>query len=219
MSHQISVSVLTEYSGGRIEKAAELINNSSAQRFHIDLMDGVFVPNKTPLFDELRSFRSLMKKPMDVHLMMENADQYLETCKELNADFVEVHYEACTHLHRTLSTIKSLGMRAGVVLNPHTPVHLLEDIIYACDIVLLMSVNPGFGGQKFIEHTYKKIAKLKQLIADAGSNTIIEIDGGVNTLNTPLLVKAGASQLVVGNAIFASENPATTIDLLTAEVH
>lgn len=216
MSHQISVSVLTEYSGGRIEKAVELVNTSSAQRFHIDLMDGVFVPNKTPLFNELREFRGLMKKPMDVHLMMQNPDQYLDICKELDCDIVEVHYETCTHLHRTLTTIKAMGMRSGVVLNPHTPVHLLEDVIHECDLVLLMSVNPGFGGQKFIEHTYTKIDKLKKLIRDSHAQTIIEIDGGVNTQNTPTLVAAGVSQLVVGNAIFASANPTATIDMLTA---
>ncbi|MBI9068428.1 MAG: ribulose-phosphate 3-epimerase [Salinivirgaceae bacterium] len=189
----------------------EMINNSEADWFHIDIMDGMFVPNISFGFPVLKAIQKHAKKPLDVHLMIEKPDRYLEDFKNAGAEILTVHYEACPHLHRTLQAIKALGMKAGVSLNPHTPVNVLDDIISDIDLVLIMSVNPGFGGQKFIEHTYEKVRKLKQLITSNKAKTIIEIDGGVTVENASKLVEAGANVLVAGSTVFNSENPVQAI--------
>jgi ribulose-phosphate 3-epimerase len=177
-------------------------------------MDGMFVPNISFGFPVLKHIRRLAKKPLDVHLMIVDPDRYLDRFKKYGAEILSVHYETCPHLHRTVGRIKELGMKAGVVLNPHSPVHLLEDIIPDLDLVLLMSVNPGYGGQKFIENTYRKISGLKNLILKRSSKALIEIDGGVTLENAPRLADAGANILVAGNAIFSSDDPQRTISLL-----
>ncbi len=194
----------------------EMINNSKADWFHIDIMDGVFVPNISIGFPVLKAIQKYAKKPLDVHLMIVDPDRYLSTFKDAGATILTVHYEACTHLHRTISAIKALGMKAGVALNPHTPVHLLEDIITELDLVCLMSVNPGFGGQKFILNTYSKITSLRNMIASKNAHTQIEIDGGVDHDNLSLLIKAGADVFVAGNTVFASADPTRTISELKA---
>jgi len=191
-----------------------MVNKSAADWFHIDIMDGLFVPNISFGFPVMKSIRQLAKKPMDVHLMIVDPDRYLERFKEFGADILTVHFEACRHLHRTIGRIKELDMKAGVVLNPHTPVHLLKDIIFDLDLVLLMSVNPGYGGQKFIENTYRKILELKNLIGKQAAKTLIEIDGGVTLENAPRLMEAGADVLVAGNTVFSSDDPMKTIALL-----
>lgn len=192
---------------GNLAKDIEMVNNSQAEWFHLDVMDGVFVPNISygmPIIDKINS---LTDKVLDVHLMIVDPDRYISDFKKVGADILTVHYEACTHLHRTIQAIKAEGMKAGVALNPHTPVSVLEDIIQDLDLVLIMSVNPGFGGQKFIENTYNKVSKLKQMITEAGAEVIIEIDGGVGVQNASKLIEAGADALVAGSAVFNAENP------------
>ena len=199
---------------GNLQRDIEMINGSQADWFHVDVMDGRFVPNISFGFPVMKAIQEHAKKFVDVHLMIVEPDKYVEEFINYGADLVSVYYEACTHLHRTINLIQDKGAKAGVVLNPSTPVWVLEDIITEVDLVLLMSVNPGFGGQKFIENTYKKIRETKELILENNSTALIEIDGGVNTENAPKLFEAGADVLVAGNAVFASENPERTIELL-----
>jgi len=213
MAHLISPSLLSA-NFCNLEKDIEMLNNSQADWLHVDVMDGVFVPNISFGQPVIKHIKKIAKKPLDVHLMIVEPDKFFEDYKNCGADIITVHYEACTHLHRSLSKIRQLGMKAGVVLNPHTPVCMLEDIIEMCDLVLLMSVNPGFGGQSFIENTYSKIKTLKQLIEKKNPNCLIEVDGGVNTANYKKLIEAGADVLVAGNAVFAAENPTETIKQL-----
>ena len=189
----------------------EMVNNSEADLFHIDVMDGVFVPNISFGFPVINAINKLAKKPLDVHLMIVDPDRYLDEFKKAGANYLTVHYEACNHLHRTIQAIKDKGMKAGVSLNPHTPVSLLENIIGELDLVLLMSVNPGFGGQKFIPETILKIYKLKELILQTGSNAIIEVDGGVDNTNALSLKQAGADILVAGSYVFKSDDPVKAI--------
>ena len=199
---------------GNLQRDIEMINGSQADWFHVDVMDGRFVPNISFGFPVMKAIQEHAKKFVDVHLMIVEPEKYVEEFINYGADLVSVHYEACTHLHRTINLIQDKGAKAGVVLNPSTPVWVLEDIITEVDLVLLMSVNPGFGGQKFIENTYKKIRETKELILENNSTALIEIDGGVNTENAQKLFEAGADVLVAGNAVFASENPERTIELL-----
>lgn len=213
MAHLISPSLLSA-NFCNLEKDIEMLNNSQADWLHVDVMDGVFVPNISFGQPVIKHIKKIAKKPLDVHLMIVEPDKFFEDYKNCGADIITVHYEACTHLHRSLSKIRQLGMKAGVVLNPHTPICVLEDIIEMCDLVLLMSVNPGFGGQSFIENTYSKIKTLKQLIEKKNPNCLIEVDGGVNTANYKKLIEAGADVLVAGNAVFAAENPTETIKQL-----
>ena len=194
-----------------IQRDVEMINASSADWFHIDVMDGVFVPNISFGFPVISAMKKHAKKPMDVHIMIENPDAYIQDFKAAGADILTVHYEACRHLHRTIQAIKASGMKAGVALNPHTPVSLLSDVIADLDLVLIMSVNPGFGGQKFIDHAVEKVKQTKELIASTGSKAIIEVDGGVNLETGKRLVDAGANALVAGSFVFNAENPTQTI--------
>ncbi len=194
-----------------LQRDIEMINNSEADWFHIDIMDGVFVPNISFGMPVLEAISKHAKKTIDVHLMIIDPDRYIRTFAQLGANILTVHYEACTHLHRTLQVIKAEGMKAGVAINPHTNVALLEDLIKDIDLVCVMSVNPGFGGQSFIENTYSKIEKLKDLIIRNNSSTLIEIDGGVTDNNAKKLVQYGADVLVAGNFVFKSENPQKTI--------
>jgi ribulose-phosphate 3-epimerase len=210
MAHLISPSLLSA-NFCNLENDIKMLNDSQADWLHVDVMDGVFVPNISFGQPVIKHIKKIAQKPLDVHLMIVEPDKFFEDYKNCGADIITVHYEACTHLHRSLSKIRQLGMKAGVVLNPHTPICVLEDIIDMCDLVLLMSVNPGFGGQSFIENTYNKIKTLKQLIERKNPNCLIEIDGGVNTSNYKKLIEAGVDVLVAGNAVFASENPIETI--------
>lgn len=199
---------------GNLERDIKMLNQSQADWLHVDIMDGRFVPNISFGFPVMKTIQQHTQKFVDVHLMIVEPEKYVEEFIDYGADLVSVHYEACTHLHRTINLIQSKGAKAGVVLNPATPVLLLEDIISEVDLVLLMSVNPGFGGQKFIENTYKKIAETKDLILSNNSTALIEVDGGVNLDNANKLFHAGADVLVAGNAVFSTENPAKTIELL-----
>ncbi|MCX7743504.1 MAG: ribulose-phosphate 3-epimerase [Flavobacteriales bacterium] len=199
---------------GNLHRDCMMLNESEADWFHIDIMDGLFVPNLSFGFPVLKSIQQIATKPLDVHLMIVDPDRYLENFKEHGAWQISVHIEACIHLHRTIQKIKSLGLKAGVAVNPHTSITLLEDIIGDIDLVIIMSVNPGFGGQKFIERTYEKTARLKDLIVKNNASCLIEIDGGVNIQNAPLLLKAGADALVAGNFVFTSSNPLETIAAL-----
>ena len=197
-----------------LQRDCEMLNESQADWFHIDIMDGVFVPNISFGMPVLKAIAEHAKKPLDVHLMIVDPDRYIETFAALNATVLTVHYEACTHLHRSLQRIKASGMKAGVALNPHTPIALLNDCIQDIDVVCLMSVNPGFGGQSFIDQTYAKVKVLKKLIEERNADTKIEIDGGVTDQNASALVDAGADILVAGSFVFKSENPIATIEAL-----
>jgi len=192
----------------------ELVNNSQADWFHLDIMDGMFVPNISFGFPVIERIKTLATKPLDVHLMIVDPDRYLERFRDAGADWLTVHYEACTHLNRTLSRIKELGMKAGVSVNPHTSVELLVDILEYADLVLIMSVNPGFGGQKFIPNSIGRIQRLRKLIDSNGLKTLIEVDGGVGPNNAKQLYDAGANVLVAGNAIFKADNPLKAIEMI-----
>jgi ribulose-phosphate 3-epimerase len=213
MSHLIAPSVLAS-DFGNLQRDCEMINNSQADWFHIDIMDGVFVPNISFGMPVLKAIAKHAKKTVDVHLMIVDPDRYIKEFADLGSDILTVHYEACNHLHRTLQAIKAEGMQAGVALNPHTPINLLSEVIQDIDLVCLMSVNPGFGGQSFIENTYSKVRELKALIKAKRASTLIEIDGGVNKDNAPLLVQAGADVLVAGSFVFKSSDPIDTIEKL-----
>lgn len=197
-----------------LEADIKLINKSMADWFHIDIMDGVFVPNISFGFPVVKAIKEVAEKPLDVHLMIVEPDRYIEKFAEVGSDILTVHYEACSHLHRTIQNIKSNGMKAGVSLNPHSSIDLLEDIISDLDLVLIMSVNPGFGGQKFIQNSFSKIERLKKMITDKKSKTMIEVDGGVDDTNAEALIKIGADVLVAGNYVFKSKNPLSAIEKL-----
>jgi ribulose-phosphate 3-epimerase len=206
MTHLVAPSLLSA-DFGNLNKEIEMVNASQADWFHLDIMDGVFVPNISFGFPVVAQVKRMAQKPLDVHLMIVDPDRYLEKFKEAGADILTVHYEACTHLHRTLSQIRTLGMKAGVSINPHTSVELLNDILDEADLVLIMSVNPGFGGQKFITNSLQKITRLKEMITQKGCKTLIEVDGGVDATNAATLYNAGADVLVAGNAVFKSADP------------
>lgn len=215
MSQQVIISPsLLSADFANLQRDCEMLNASAADWYHIDVMDGVFVPNISFGLPVLKAMKKHSTKPMDVHLMIVQPERYVEDFKNAGADWLTVHYEACTHLHRTIQQIKNAGMKAGVSLNPHTPVFLLKDIIADLDLVLLMSVNPGFGGQSFIPQTINKVRELKQLITESNAKTLIEVDGGVNMETGRALVDAGADALVAGNFVFSSKNPTETITQL-----
>lgn len=213
MSHKIAPSLLSA-DFLNLEADIEMINNSEADWFHCDVMDGTFVPNISFGFPIIKQISKIAKKPLDVHLMIVNPDKYITQVKDAGAYMMNVHYEACTHLHRVVGAIHDAGMKAGVTLNPHTPVSLLEDILQDVDMILLMTVNPGFGGQKFIEHSITKVARLKEMILKRNLHTLIEVDGGVNLETGKRLIDAGADVLVAGNAVFADANPTEMIHKL-----
>lgn len=210
MKHLIAPSILSA-DFANLQRDIEMINNSEADWFHVDVMDGVFVPNISFGFPVIAAAKKYAKKPFDVHLMIVEPDRYITEFAKAGADIITVHYEACTHLHRTIQLIKSAGCKAGVALNPHTPVSLLKDILQDIDLVLVMSVNPGFGGQQFIPQTLNKVAELRQLAQQFNPNLIIEVDGGVGMQNITALVNAGANALVAGNAVFGAPDPVQMI--------
>ena len=210
MSHLIAPSILSA-DFANIQRDVEMINKSEADWFHVDIMDGMFVPNISFGFPVIKAIKKHTTKPLDVHLMINDPDRYLQTFKEAGADILTVHLEACNHLHRTIQAIKALGMKAGVAINPHTSAKLLTDIISDLDLVCVMSVNPGFGGQKFIENTYDKSHTLHEMIRATKSKALIEIDGGVDLKNYKKLIEAGADVLVAGNTVFSSAEPIGTI--------
>jgi len=210
MKYIIAPSILSA-DFGNLQRDIEMINQSEADWFHVDVMDGVFVPNISFGFPVMAAVKKHARKPLDVHLMIVEPDKFIPEFAKAGADRITVHYEACTHLHRTIQLIKASGCKAGVALNPHTPVVLLQDVIEDLDLVLIMSVNPGFGGQQFIHNTYKKIQDLKSLIQGVNEDLIIEVDGGVGLQNIATLLSAGANAFVAGNAIFATDNPTETI--------
>jgi len=213
MSPLIAPSILAA-DFANLQKEVEMLNSSVADYIHVDIMDGVFVPNISFGVPVMEAIHRYAKKPLDVHLMIVNPDNYLEAFRNAGAEVISVHYEACTHLHRTLQAITALGAKAGVAINPHTPVELLSEVIQDIDMVCMMSVNPGFGGQKFIENTYSKVSRLKDLILAKGAKTKIEIDGGVNLQNAPKLLAAGADVFVAGSFVFNSSDPVETISEL-----
>lgn len=217
MSHKIAPSLLSA-DFLDLQADIEMINNSEADWFHCDVMDGTFVPNISFGFPIIKQISKIAKKPLDVHLMIVNPDKYISQVKDAGAYMMNVHYEACTHLHRVVGAIHDAGMKAGVTLNPHTPVSLLEDILQDVDMVLLMTVNPGFGGQKFIEHSLAKVANLKEMIEKRNLQTLIQVDGGVNLETGKQLIDAGADVLVAGNAVFADANPTEMIHKLKSIV-
>lgn len=210
MSHLIAPSILAA-DFANLERDVQMVNESAAQLFHIDVMDGVFVPNISFGMPVIKAIKKHAKKPLDVHLMIVDPDRYISTFKEVGADVLTVHYEACNHLHRTLNAIREERMQAGVALNPHTPVEVLSDVLHEIDLVCMMSVNPGFGGQKFIENTYDKVRRLRDMRRAAGAKFQIEIDGGVNDKNARPLLDAGANVLVAGSFVFRSDDPKRTI--------
>jgi ribulose-phosphate 3-epimerase len=210
MNKLLSVSMLSS-NFGQLDAEVGMVNKSVADWFHLDIMDGVFVPNLSYGLPVIKAIAKKAEKPLDVHLMICNPDRYLEAFKEAGAEWLTVHYETCAHLHRTLLEIRRLGMKAGVALNPHTPVAALSDIVQEADLVLLMSVNPGFGGQAFIAHTYRKIAAMKTIMLRENATALLEVDGGVGPQNAAQLYAAGADVLVAGQAVFGSADPAQAI--------
>lgn len=214
MKHTIIAPSILAADFANLQRDIEMVNNSEADWFHLDVMDGVFVPNISFGIPVIKSIATYANKPLDVHLMIIDPDRYIKAFADLGANILTVHYEACTHLHRSLQAIKSEGMMAGVALNPHTNVLLLEDTINDIDLVCMMSVNPGFGGQSFIENTYKKVKQLREIIEANGASTRIEIDGGVTDRNAQKLVDAGADVLVAGSYVFGASDPAKTIQSL-----
>ena len=210
MALQIAPSILAA-DFGNIQKEVMMLNASQADYIHVDIMDGIFVPNISFGVPVTEAIHRHSQKPLDVHLMIQQPDLYLEAFRNVGAEILTVHLEACTHLHRTLQAIKKLGAKAGVAINPHTPIDSLRDVIDELDLVCVMSVNPGFGGQRFIENTYSKVMRLKELLTSKGSKALIEIDGGVNLQNAPLLLQAGADVLVAGSFVFSAPDPQATI--------